>query len=168
MTAQAGGAVVVERADDGVADDVEVVDVGQVVDDVALRLYVTLGRLVRLLRRDGTAELGPGSLSALVTITKYGPMRLGDLAARESVSPPTLTRIMAVLQDAGLVERQVDPHDRRAALVAVTASGRGLVRGVRSSRMQALAQRLAVLPEADRSALLAALPALERLACDDG
>ena len=29
----------------------------------------------------GTAELGPGSLSALVTITKYGPMRLGDLAA---------------------------------------------------------------------------------------
>lgn len=136
-------------------------------DDAAVRLDVLLGRLVRTLRKDGTAGLGPGSLSALVTLVRSGPMRLGDLAAKEGVAPPTLTRIVAVLEEGGHVGRTPDPDDRRAVVVAATPSGVELVTGVRSARAAALRDRIAGLSDAHRAALVAALPALEALVGDD-
>jgi DNA-binding MarR family transcriptional regulator len=137
-------------------------------DDAALRLYLVIGRLVRLLRRDGVAELGPGAFSALVTLAKAEPMRLGDLAAREAVAPPTLTRIVAALEEAGYVRREPDPADGRAVLVGVTPVGRDLVRGVRTARAATLRRRIAALAPSEHTALVAALPALERLVAEQG
>jgi len=144
---------------------------GSAQQDPGARLYVAMGRLIRVLRREGvpgldTPQPGPGSFSALVTLVRSGPMRLGDLAAREAVAPPTLSRIVAALEDGGYVVRHPDPDDRRAVQVAATASGQGLVNGVGEARVAALSSRLAALPEPDRAALLAALPALEALAAD--
>ncbi len=134
----------------------------------AARLYLAMGRLARVLRRIGAGDLGPGTFSALATLARSGPMRLGDLAAREGVAPPTLTRIVAALEDSGLVVRETDPGDRRAVRVAATDEGAALTAGVRSSRSVALRDRMLALSEADRAALLAALPALEALAADEG
>src|SRR4051812_20903159 len=100
-------------------------------DDAAARLYVAVGRLVRMLRRTGTADVSPGALSALSTLTKVGPSRLGDLAAREGVAAPTMTRIVAVLEDAGLVMRRPPPAGRRAVVGGATPGGAGLLRGGR-------------------------------------
>ena len=136
--------------------------------DAAARLSVAIGRLVRVLRRGAPDGIGPGSVSALATLVREGPMRLGDLAVRENVSPPTLTRIVAGLGAAGYVQRTPDPEDRRAVRVAATGLGEGLVQGIGSARLAVLAERISRLTDQDRRVLLDALPVLEALAGKDG
>jgi len=64
-------------------------------DDVPARLYLAIGRLSRSLRRSGSPGLGHGSISALSTLVGCGEMRLGDLANKEGVAAPTMSRIGA-------------------------------------------------------------------------
>jgi DNA-binding MarR family transcriptional regulator len=135
-------------------------------DDAAARLYVVVGRLVRMLRRTGIADVSPGALSALSTLARSGPSRLGDLAAREAVAAPTMTRIVAALEEAGLVSRRPDPVDGRAVVVETTEAGMTLVQGESFARSSALRRRVEALSAADRAALVAALPVLEALARD--
>jgi DNA-binding MarR family transcriptional regulator len=162
---------VTDDADDAVTDDADdAVTDGAVTDDAddaAARLSAVIGQLVRVLRREAPSEVGPGSLAALATLARSGPLRLGDLAAREGVAPPTLTRMVAALEDAGHVTRRPDVHDRRAVLVSVTDAGARLVADTISARALVLRARLAALPEPDVRALLAALPALEQLVGDE-
>lgn len=134
--------------------------------EVVARLSLALGRLTRVLRRDSPTGLGPGSVSAMVTVVRSGPIRLGDLAAREDVAPPTLTRIVANLEDCGFVLRSPDPADRRASLLTATPAAHDLVAGINGVRVQTLLRRLAALAEAEREQLLAAVPILEKLADD--
>jgi DNA-binding MarR family transcriptional regulator len=137
------------------------------VDAVAARLRLTVGRLVRQLRRYGPANIGPGALSALATLHGCGPMRLGDLAAREGVAPPTLSRIVVALEEAGYVHREGDPADRRAVRVAVTQAGAAVVHGVGEARAGELAVRVRALSPESLAALVAALPVLEALAGEE-
>jgi DNA-binding MarR family transcriptional regulator len=135
-------------------------------DDVAARLYVAVGRLVRVLRRTGTADVSPGAFSALASLSAAGPLRPGDLAVREGVAAPTMTRIVAGLEEVGYVRRAPDPQDGRAVLVDITEAGAALLVGERSTRSQELRRRVEALPKADRAALVAALSALEQLGRD--
>jgi DNA-binding MarR family transcriptional regulator len=129
------------------------------------RLYVAVGRLSRSLRRigSGSAELGHGAVSALTTLVKTGPMRLGDLAAKEGVAPPTLSRIVAGLVETGYVAREPDPNDGRAFLVNPTEAGRTIVSGLYSTRLQELQRRIERLAPEQWAALSSALGALEAL-----
>ncbi|HEX3592240.1 MAG TPA: MarR family transcriptional regulator [Pseudonocardiaceae bacterium] len=133
------------------------------------RLYLAVGRLSRLLRRIGasSAELGHGAVSALFTLVVHKSMRLGDLAAKEGVAPPTLSRIVASLVDGGYVQRTPDPNDGRASLVTPTEEGERVASGLYSTRLRELQRRLDRLPEDQVKLLLAALPALENLVADD-
>jgi DNA-binding MarR family transcriptional regulator len=139
------------------------------VGDAAARLALALARLTRVLRRGGDlAGLGPGSISALATLARSGPMRLGDLAVRESVAPPTLTRIVAGLEESGYVVRAPDPDDRRATLVEATDAAAELVSGVGLARVSRLRDRIDTLGDDDLRALLRAIPVIETLAADGG
>lgn len=132
-------------------------------------LLVALSRARRWLTRLATvqpARLGASGVSALAEIVSSGPLRLGDLAARERIAPPTLSRIVAGLVEHGYVERRPDPDDARAGLVAATAAGKALLVEMRAHRTAELTARLARLSEDDRAALLAAAPALRRLVQD--
>jgi DNA-binding MarR family transcriptional regulator len=131
--------------------------------DGAARLYLAIGRLSRSLRRSSAMGLGHGSMSALATVVHGGPLRTGDLAAREGVTAPTMTRIVAFLVAGGYVVREPDPDDRRAWLVRATEHGEQVITEVRSARSQALLDRITRLPETDRATLLAALPVLESI-----
>ena len=131
--------------------------------DIAARLYLAIGRLSRSLRRSGGAGIGHGSLSALSTLVHAGEQRLGDLAAKEVVAAPTMSRVVAGLVEAGYVVREPDPADRRAWLVRATEDGERIVSGVRSSRVQDLGRRRDRLGEDERALLMAAIPVLEAL-----
>lgn len=134
-------------------------------------LLVALTRVRRWLSRlsgDQPGALGSSGVSALAEIVRSGPLRLGDLAARERIAPPTLTRIVAGLVEHGYVERTPDPDDARASLVAATPAGQELLRGLRSHRTAELTARLGRLSGDDRDALLAVAPALGRLLADQG
>ena len=138
-------------------------------DDVDIdidRVARALAALTRSTRREVRLPLGASTLSALVTVAEHGPVRLGDLARHEGITPATLSRIVAVLDDDGYVARTVDEADRRSAWLEITPSGRRLLDGVRRDRVRALSRRAARLSPTEARALDAAVAALEALAQD--
>lgn len=135
--------------------------------ELAVRLRLVLNRLARRLRGQAANDLGPGLLSALVSIETCGPLTLGQLAARENVKPPSVTRMVATMERLGLVHREVDAHDRRVARVSLTAGGRRRVQQMRTRKTAYLAKRLRRLNDTDLSVMREALPVLERLLEDD-
>src|SRR5712664_4478057 len=62
--------------------------------------------------------------ATLATLERSGPRRLTALAAREGVTQPAMTQLVARLQDAGLVRREADPTDGRVVQVRLTDQGR--------------------------------------------
>lgn len=142
--------------------DAEVAD-GDVDAEVAARLRLVVSRLARHLRQHAAGGLTPSQFSALTTIDYHGSLRLGELANLEAVAPPTITRVVGALVEAGLVERRGDPGDARSALVAVTDAGRRAMRAVRAERTALLARRLQRLSPEQREQLPIAVDLLEVL-----
>ncbi|SDJ38966.1 DNA-binding transcriptional regulator, MarR family [Actinokineospora alba] len=142
-------------------------DAEQTAGDVPARLYLAIGRLSRSLRRSGSPGLGHGSISALSTLVACGELRLGDLAGKEGVAAPTMSRIVASLVESGLARREPDVADRRAFLVQATEEGERVVSGVRSTRVHELGRRLERLPADQLERLVAAIPVLEALLAEE-
>jgi DNA-binding MarR family transcriptional regulator len=135
-------------------------------DSFAPRLRMALMRLARLLREhaDPATGLSQGAISALSTISRTGPLTLGRLAELERVQPPSITRIVAQLEERHLVVREIDPDDRRVARVQVTPAAADVLAELRTKRNEYLAARIEELTPEEVAALRVALPALERIA----
>jgi DNA-binding MarR family transcriptional regulator len=132
-------------------------------DELVGRLRFSVTRLARLLRQQDGPGLTPTMGATLATIGRDGPLTLGDLAALEQVAPPTITKVVAKLEAAGLVERRTDPSDGRVRLVRLTATGRRQLEANRVRRSAWLRSRLAALPEDERARVADAVAVLERL-----
>jgi DNA-binding MarR family transcriptional regulator len=135
--------------------------------ELAGRLRLAVFRLRRRLRRQGGGDLTPSQASALSSVDHVGPLTLGELSQVENVRPPTLTKVVAALEEQGLVLRHVDPNDRRVSRVETTAKGKELLATNRVRSDAYLAARLASLTPDDRSALVQAVEVLERLLEDE-
>lgn len=131
--------------------------------ELAARLRLAIVRLARLLRSQGDGEVTASQLSALSSLERRGPLTLGELSAVERVKPPTMTRVVASLEEMGLVTRTVGEVDRRVARVEATEAGRQLLARSRNRKDAFLAARLRSLPPDDRIALRRAADALDRL-----
>jgi DNA-binding MarR family transcriptional regulator len=132
--------------------------------ETAARLRAVVGKLSRRLNALARGSgLTPSQLSALGVIARQGPMRLSELAEVESMNPTMLSRVVAALDEAGLVRRRTDPGDRRAGLLEVTASGRRTHDRLRAERGRALTDGLQALEPRAAEAIATALPALEAL-----
>jgi DNA-binding MarR family transcriptional regulator len=116
------------------------------------------------MRNQGDAQLTVTLTSALATVCTSGPLSAGELANIERVQPPSMTKIIAGLEERGLVRRQTHPHDKRQAIIEVTDAGRELLDAERRSRDAWLTKRLATLTEEERDVLRAAAPVLAALA----
>lgn len=137
---------------------------------LASSLRLTVARLARRVRQEGTSEgddLTASRLAALHTVDAMGPITLGELAAIEQVQPPSMTRIVARLEEHGLVARAVDDNDRRIAWVHITEEGKRVLEQSRTKRDAFLAKRVARLTDDEREILARAIPLLERLQEDD-
>jgi DNA-binding MarR family transcriptional regulator len=121
--------------------------------ELASRLRLSVTRLARKLRQQAEPGITPSLLSALSTIERAGPMTIGELCAVEQVQPPTMTRLVASLVETGMVERSVDPDDRRVAWVRVTPGGARSLAQTRKRKEAYLAKRLRRL-EPERLAVL--------------
>ena len=98
---------------------------------------------------------------------QHGPLRLSELARREAVTAPTMSRVLAALDEQGLVIRTPDPHDARGVRIVLSEEGAARIAEVRSHRTALVARRLARLDEEGRQRIADALPALEALLVDD-
>lgn len=128
------------------------------------RLRVAIGRLHRRMTQNTSGDLTFSQTSALVAVEKLGPIRLGELAVRERVAAPSMTRTVSGLVEAGLLHRTGDPQDGRSFLLSITDRGRQFLEGLRTERNAALAQGISHLTELEYATLRAALPVLEHLA----
>jgi DNA-binding MarR family transcriptional regulator len=135
--------------------------------ETAARLRLAIVRMARRLRQEAGGELSPSSAAVLATIERRGPLAPSELADVERVKRPTITRVVARLEQAGLVERTGDPDDGRASLVSITREGSELLRRIRTRKNAFLARRLSKLGPDDLSALERAADALERILEDE-
>ena len=131
--------------------------------ELASRLRLAVTRLARRLRTQLPGELSPSQLATMATVERLGPLTLGELSAAERVKPPTMTKIVACLEEQGLVTRTVDPSDRRVARVEATAAGLAFLEDSRQSKDAYLATRLRTLSPEDRRTLERAAEVLERI-----
>ncbi len=128
------------------------------------RLHSAAIHLLRRLRREDDASGLPApQLSALSVIVFGGPIALGDLARAEQVRPPTISKLIAILEAQRLVERVPDTDDRRIVRVRATARGTKLLHDGRQRRVAALVASLSALSARDRALLARALPVLDRV-----
>jgi DNA-binding MarR family transcriptional regulator len=133
--------------------------------DLAHELRLAVMRLSRRLRQERADHGLPlGQLSVLATLDRLGPLTPGALAQHEQVRPPSMTKVLANLAEAGYVDRVTDPADGRQQLISITARARRLIREDRRRREEWLATLLVALEPEQRAALHAALPVLEVLA----
>lgn len=128
----------------------------------AADVYYLLLRILRGMRRAGEmTPLTASGLSALFVIAQHGPLRLGDLANRERVTAPTMSRVVTILEQAELVQREPDPGDGRATLLSATPAGRECVVGAASAKVQAISEALAVLSGEEQGQIVRWLRTLE-------
>lgn len=115
---------------------------------LASELSLSVVRLTRHLRgRRTDATVSLTQLSAMATLSRDGAMTPGALAAKERVQPPSMTRVIAALDDRGLVDRRPHPSDGRQIIVSLSEAGHRLIADEMSARDAWLAEQLAALPE---------------------
>jgi DNA-binding MarR family transcriptional regulator len=133
--------------------------------DLAGQLRLSVVRLNRRLRSQRTDEtVSLTQVSALATLHRCGAMTPSELAATERVRPPSMTRVIAALEDEGLVSRRDHPTDGRQSIIELTQAGTELLAAEASAKERWLDKRLAELTEDERVALATAIEIIDRMA----
>jgi DNA-binding MarR family transcriptional regulator len=158
MPSVTGNPAIDNTASEAVASDVA----------VAARLRLAVMRLARRLRQQADQGVTPSQLAALSSLDRLGPLTLGELSTVERVRPPTMTRIVAGLEELQLAQRERDAHDRRVARVRLTPAGQRFVQRSRTRKNAYLAARLRTLSPDELAALDRATEILERVMDDGG
>jgi len=132
---------------------------------VAVSLREAINRVNRRLRQTRpVGDLTIAQISALQSLDAAGALTPRELAEAERVQPPTMTRIIARLDERGLIARTPHPTDGRQAILSASAEGRRLIEEYRRMRDEWLAQRLLKLTGEERDTLQRAAEILSRIA----
>lgn len=131
---------------------------------LASRLRIAVVRLNRRLRAQTTDSVTLSQLSALACLKQAGPMTPGELAAKERVQPPSMTRVIAALEELGLVSRNPHPTDGRQAIVELTDAGHARIEAEVSARERWLDEQLEKLTPEQRELLCHATELIDQMA----
>ena len=131
-------------------------------NELATQLRHAVARTARRLRQEA-GGLTPSLTAALATVERHGPLTPSELARVERVQRPTATKLIARLEEQGLVGRTRDPEDGRSCVIALTPEGRAMLRTLRTRKDVFLAERLRALPAEDRETLARAAALMEAL-----
>jgi DNA-binding MarR family transcriptional regulator len=124
-----------------------------------------IGRFNRRLRQARpVGELTQNQISVLTSLDLAGALTPRELADAERVQPPTMTKVLAKLEERGLVQRTPHPTDGRQVLLSATQAGREVIAEQRRVKDEWLTRTLAGLPADEREALRQAAEILGRIA----
>lgn len=129
--------------------------------ELAMRLRLTIARLARSLRQQATSGLTPSQQAMLATLNDRGSHTPTQLANREQISPPSITKAIAHLEDEGLVSRRPDDTDRRLIHISITETGTERLTWARDQRNAWLVVKLDELDDEAREKLRVAVEVLE-------
>jgi len=131
--------------------------------ELASRLRRAVTRMNRRLRATSLGEISPAQASMLATIEILEGPSLGELATAEQIQPPSVTRLVKGLQDAGLIMQRTDENDRRSTRVAITTKGKKALTEIRDRKTQFINSKLSGLSPKDLEAAEKLVLLLERL-----
>jgi DNA-binding MarR family transcriptional regulator len=143
----------------------EVMNLARTDAGLASALRISVMRLSRRLRneREANDDLTANQLAVLGTLSRSGPLTIGDLATAEKVQPPSMTRTVGCLAERGLIDRDHHPTDRRVVVVSLNSAGQNVITESRRRKEAWLNHRLKELTPSERRVLREAAPILERL-----
>ncbi|WP_376771519.1 MarR family winged helix-turn-helix transcriptional regulator [Actinomadura alba] len=130
---------------------------------LAQDLRISIARLSRRLRAQSTSGLSITQQAALAAVERHQSMSPRQLAEHEKVQPPSMTRVIAALEEQNLLVRTPHPTDGRQVVLNVTDQGRELLKEQRRRKQAWLSQRLEELTPEERAVLRQAAPILEKL-----
>ncbi|HZD17145.1 MAG TPA: MarR family transcriptional regulator [Actinomycetota bacterium] len=130
---------------------------------LAARLRLAVTRLARKLRKEAEPGITPTMLAAISSIGHAGRCTMGELCAAEQVQPPTMTRVVSAMVEAGLVAREPDAEDGRVTWVRLTPEGKRLLDRSRRRKEAYLVRALRGLEPRELAVLEEAAGILERL-----
>jgi DNA-binding MarR family transcriptional regulator len=134
------------------------------IDELAAQLRSPLLQLHFLMKRNTPGpDLTPAQQSALQSLLRLGPVRMGELARFLRIRLPSATSAVDGLERLGLVQRSPDPDDGRAVVVQLSEHGQELTSQLIAARNAVLSRHLHELTDEDRLHLDAAIPALNLL-----
>lgn len=136
-------------------------------DDFVRDLRYAISKLARSQRAQRQRDMRPlpySHSSALATLDRLGSTTPTQLAVQEGVRKPSITRVLAILEQQGLVRRATDPTDARQNIVRITPAGRRAVTESRQLVDQWYRSLLAQIEPEDVQTLRESLPALRALA----
>nr|WP_116113481.1 MULTISPECIES: MarR family winged helix-turn-helix transcriptional regulator [Amycolatopsis] len=138
------------------------------VRELAENLMTTTAALRRVVRRRVRdtlphAPLRPAQIELLRVVEKHPGIGVAAAARALHLAGNSVSSLVNQLVDAGLLDRRIDPGDRRAARLELTGPARDRLANWRRTRTEFVTSAIACLPAGDRDALEAALPALDRL-----
>lgn len=134
-------------------------------EQLTVRLRDAITRLNRRLRQERpVGDLTMTQLSALTSLHLAGALTPRELSDVERVQPPTMTKIVAKLEERGLVGRTPHPTDGRQVLLAATTQGEEVVESYQKARDEWLSAKIADLAPDERDTVARAASILERLA----
>jgi DNA-binding MarR family transcriptional regulator len=124
-------------------------------DESLAEAFWSVARRLRHLSREALApwDVTPSQSRAVGVLARRGTMRLSELALHLRIAPRSATEVVDDLQEAGLVERLPDPHDRRATLVQLTDRGAEVGAAIRAARAAEAESYFGVLSDPDRKDL---------------
>jgi DNA-binding MarR family transcriptional regulator len=134
--------------------------------DLVVQLRTAITRLSRRLRQESLGAISPAQASALAMVSRLGSPTLGELARAEQIQPPTMTRLIAGMEERGLVERASEPTDRRVVRITITPTGRHELERIRQTKTAFLARRLEGIPGSQRDQLPELVALLEAIEID--
>lgn len=136
-------------------------------DDAVARLGVQLivhgSRFAREMSRRANSTRSLVAWRVLANLQHEGPMRIGELAAREGISQPAMTTAVNRLEGDALVVRGADASDGRASVVSLTDEGAAALQSFRSQTSAVAAPLLATLSAEELDTLARAAMLLERI-----
>lgn len=132
-------------------------------NETAARLRRAVTRLNRRLRYSSLGGVSPAQASLLASVDKLTNPSLGDLAIAEQVQPPTVTRLVRAMEEAGLIACATNPDDRRSTRVRLTPQGRQELAAIRQRKTEFLERTLQSLSSEDRATAAELVAFLERL-----
>jgi DNA-binding MarR family transcriptional regulator len=131
-------------------------------------LWTIYRKLKRQLREQGErSNLKPSQVSVLLRLNKDGPATVSSLARSEGMRPQSMSAIITVLLDAGLVSGSPDPTDRRQTLIALTRQCQQLLSNGRAATEDWLTTIIQEkLSSEEQATLASAIDLLARLISD--
>jgi len=119
--------------------------------------------LRRVSREDSRAGVSPARLSALSVLVFAGPKTMSELAAMERVKVPTMSRLVAAMEEEGLVRREKHGTDARAVVLRSTAKGRRILDRARELRLSLLESLLSTATAREIATVREAAEIVDRL-----